>query len=383
MEILRLLYKYYWIFPIFSFLLPLIGLPLPIVIFKIPDISITLWGTYYGIFPNTFGSGGFIDNIVISITSNACSWAVIISSFILPGFTARSIKKKERMEKGIFIRWLSIASLFVGVLIYWTIMINNTIGSVMPPELQDVNFWEDFKLGAGFFTLLISAGFIVTGAFLYWKRLREVAKISMIQAETPLIEKSSPQEQKMFEIKEDLELGAFWVTFTMMIALTFWILITITIFFVPDAPFILYILTFPILWGSFFYLLHKILKLMRGATETKTLIITEKKIEIQFPKRAVFQVEWDSFERIEINERWEVLPFFRYYGKGIKICYFILIFEGESGFLTNFEMSPFQLSSKTLNKFIYKLQQCAPKKNKLVNINSTIIKKKLYRYRDY
>ncbi|MFW9942507.1 MAG: hypothetical protein ACFFFT_15820 [Candidatus Thorarchaeota archaeon] len=384
---MNLLYKYYWIFPIFSFLLPLIGLPLPVVIFKIPDNgsyivdgSITLWGTYYGNFPDTFDSGGFIDNTLITISSNACSWAIIISSFIVPGFTARSIKRKEKMEKGIFIRWISIASLFVSVLIYWSIMINNTIGTVMPPAFQDTNFWKYFRPGAGFYTLLTSAGFIIIGAFLYWKRLRESGKSLMIQSEIPMIEKPDIQEQKMFEIKEDLELGAFWVTFTMMIVLTFWILITTAIFFAHDVPFLLYLIIIPILWGGFFYVLHKVLKYMRGSTEIRTLTITENKIEIQFPRRPVFHVNWDKFDSIEINERWEILRFPRNYGKGIKIYYINIIFKTESAVLTNFEISLFELKSKTLCTFINKLYQCASKKNKNLNNKSSIIRKKIELY---
>ncbi|MFX0026487.1 MAG: hypothetical protein ACFE8M_08715 [Candidatus Hermodarchaeota archaeon] len=372
---MRLIYKYYWIFQIVAFLLPLIGLPFPVVIFKIPDNgsyiidgSITLWGTQSGIFPETFRINTFI-----FITSIICSLTVIVSSFTLPSISAHSIKKKEKLEKRILIIWIFIASLFVGILLFWTIMINNSIGVTMPPLLQDTNFWEFFTLGFGFFTLLTSAGCIYTGAFLYWKRRKEE---SLKRVEIPIL-----KGEEKFEIKEDLEKNAFWTMFIFMIILTFWILITIAIFshFIPNIPPLVYVLVL-IFWGGFFYVLRKTVKYMQGSTKVRTLTITEHEIRFQFPNKPVFKINWEVFDKININERTENLPFVRRYGKGFKINYYIILFEGKSGLLSNFEMSAMEINYNKLISFIYKLNEFALKKNKQVIINSATIKIRLKRY---
>ncbi|MFX1317022.1 MAG: hypothetical protein ACFE9T_14260 [Promethearchaeota archaeon] len=378
---MKLLYKNYWIFQIFSFLIPLIGLYFPVVIYKIPengsyivDGSITLWGTYRGAFPGYSQTEGFIENILISIVSNVCSWALVISSFSLPFISARSIKRKEKMEKSILITWISIASLFVGILVFWTIIINTTIGTVLAPELQDTNFWKYFTPGFGFFTPLISAGILYTSAYLYWKRFREEEIISKIRAEVALLEPPRTQEQKRYEFKETLEKGAFLITLIMMIILAFWILITIALFFMPDAPFLLYILVLPILWGGYFFIFYKVRKFTRGATKIRTLTITDEKIEIQLPNRPIFQVNWDSFEVIEIKEREEIEKFPMSRGKGFRVYYFIFIFKAHSEVLTNFEIYGFELSSDLLDNFILKLKEVASEKNKVVDILSKVIK---------
>ncbi|MFX1493163.1 MAG: hypothetical protein ACFFBZ_02660 [Promethearchaeota archaeon] len=369
---MRHIYKFYWIFQIFAFLLPLIGLPFPVAIFKIPDNgsyiidgSITLWGTQSGIFPDSF-----MINSLIFIVSIICSLVVIISSFTLPSISARSIRKKEKLEKRILIIWIFIASLFVGILLFWTIMINNNIGVTMPPVLHDTNFWEFFTPGFGFFTLLTSAGCIYTGAFLYWKRHREE---SLKRVSIPILE-----GEEKFEIKEDLEKNAFWITFIFMIILTFWILITIAIFshFIPNIPPLVYVLVL-IFWGGFFYVLRIAVKYTRGATEVRTLTITEHEIRFQFPNKPIFQINWETFDKIYINERTENLPLVRRYGKGFKINYYILLFEGNSGLLRNFEISAIELNYNKLISFIYKLNEFALKKNKQVLINSATIKIRL------
>ncbi|MFX0018168.1 MAG: hypothetical protein ACFFAK_11050 [Promethearchaeota archaeon] len=374
---MRLIIKYYWMFQIIAFLLPLIGLPFPVAVFKIPDNdsyiidgSMTLWGTQSGIFPDTFSI-----NTLIYISSIVCSWIVIISSFLLPIFSARSIKRKERLEKRILIIWIFIASLLVGILLFWTTMINNTIGALMPPALQDTNFWEFFTPGFGFFSLLISAGCVYAGALLYWKRRSEE---TLRSAKIPIAESLNNRKEK-FEIKEDLEIGAFWITFILAIALTFWILITIGIFLMPNMSPLFYILIPLMFWGGFFFILNIIIKYTRGATKVRTLTITEEEIRLQFPNKPFFQINWETFDKILINERTENLPLVRRYGKSFKINYFILVFEGNSGLVSKFEISTMELNYNKLISFIYKLNEFALKKDKEVIINSANIKIRLKR----